>query len=95
MLETMQENDLFDMFPAVFSNVVHILGVILATFCSAERSFTELVKVTSAAPWGNNVLVNIALINIERAYANSVVNSDMDRIIDIFDLQNGKDSYFF
>ena len=25
---------------------------------------------------------NIALINIERAYVNSVVNNDMDRIID-------------
>ena len=31
---------------------------------------------------------------IERAYANSVVNNDMDRIIDIFGSQNGKDSYF-
>ena len=31
---------------------------------------------------------------IERAYANSVVNNDMDRIIDIFGSQNGKDGYF-
>ena len=30
---------------------------------------------------------NIALINNERAYANYVVNNDMDR--------NGRDSYFF
>ena len=28
------------------------------------------------------------------AYANSVVNNDMDRIIAIFDSQDGKDSYF-
>ena len=41
MLETMHENDVFDMFP-VFSNVVHILGVIPATLCSAKRSFTTL-----------------------------------------------------
>ena len=34
----------------------------------------------------------IALINIERAYANSVVNNDMDRIIDIFGRRNGRDS---
>ena len=47
MLETMHENDLFDMSP-VFSNVVHIFGVVPATCCSAERSFT------SAALWGNN-----------------------------------------
>ena len=39
MLEKMNENDLFDMFP-VFSNVVHILGVTPATLCSAERSFS-------------------------------------------------------
>ena len=38
---------------------------------------------------------NIALINIERAYANSVVNNDMDRIINIFGRRNGRDSYFF
>ena len=36
---------------------------------------------------------NFALINIERAYANSVVNNDMDLIIDIFGRQNGNDSY--
>ena len=34
MLESTHENDLLNMF-SVFSNVVHILGVILATFCSA------------------------------------------------------------
>ena len=41
MLETMHENDLFDIFP-VFSNVVHILGVLPATLCSAERSVSAL-----------------------------------------------------
>ena len=35
ILETMHENDQFDML-RVFSNVLHILGVIPATFCSAE-----------------------------------------------------------
>ena len=38
MLETMHENDLFNMFPE-FSNAVHIFAVIPATLCSAERSF--------------------------------------------------------
>ena len=36
MLETMHKNNLFDMF-LVFSYVVHILGVIPATFCSTEQ----------------------------------------------------------
>ena len=37
---------------------------------------------------GNNVSVTSHLLT------NSVVNNDMDRIIDIFGSQNGKDSYF-
>ena len=32
---------------------------------------------------------------LERANANSVVNNDIDRIIDIFGGRNGRDSYFF
>ena len=40
MLETLQENDLFDIFPE-FSKVVHIIEVISVTSrCSAERSFS-------------------------------------------------------
>ena len=41
---------------------------------------------------GQQRVSNIALIDIERTYANSVV---MDRIIDIFGRQNGKEGYFF
>ena len=41
MLQTMHENDLFDMFPE-FSKVVHILAVIPVTSCSEERSFSVL-----------------------------------------------------
>ena len=41
MLETIHENDLFDIFPE-FSRVVHILAVIPATSCSAERLFSAL-----------------------------------------------------
>ena len=93
MLETMHENDLFDML-AVFPNAVHILGVIPVTLCSAERSFSVLhrLKTYLRSTMGNNV--SVTLNNIERAYANSVVNNDMDRIIAIFGSQNGKDSYF-
>ena len=96
MLETMHENDLFDMLPE-FSNVVHILAVIPATSCSAERSFSTFrrLKTYLRSTMGQQRVSNIALINIERAYANSVVNNDMDRIIDIFGRRNGRDSYFF
>ena len=97
MLETMHENDLFDIFPE-FSKVVHIRAVIPATFCSAERSFSALRRLETylrSTTWGQKRVSNIALINIKWAYANSVVNNDMDRIIDIFSRQNGRDSYLF
>ena len=40
-------------------------------------------------------LSNLVLINTEREYANSVVNNDIDRTIDIRGRRNGRDSYFF
>jgi len=74
MLEKMYENDLFDMFPE-FSNVVHILAVIPATSCSAERSFSALrrFKTYLRSTMGQKRVSNMALINIEKAYANPVV----------------------
>ena len=84
ILETVYEDVLFDMFPE-FSNVAHILAAILATSCSAERSFSALrrLKTYLRSTMGQQRVSNITLIN-------SVVNNDMDRIIDIF-----RDSYFF
>ena len=96
ILKTMHENDLFDIFPE-FSKVVHILAVITATSRSAERSFSALrrLKTYLRSTMGQKRVSNIALINIERAYANFVVSNDMDRIIDIFGRRNGRDRYFF
>ena len=68
MLETVHENDQFDMFP-VFSNVVHMLGVIPANLCSAQRSFSALhrLKTYLSSTMGNNVSVtSYSFINIER-----------------------------
>ena len=50
MLETMHENDLFDMFSEI-SYLVHLPAVIPATSRSAQRSFSALrrLKLTSAA----------------------------------------------
>ena len=66
MLETMHENDLFDMFP-VFSNVVHILGVIPATLRSAERLFNALrrLKTYLCSTMGNNVSVTSHLLTLK------------------------------
>ena len=93
ILQTIDENDLFDMLPE-FSNVVHILAVIPATSCSAERSFSTLrrLKTYLRSTMGQQRVSNIALINIERA---SLIFQDMDRIIDIFGRRKGRDIYFF
>ena len=65
-LETMHENDLFDMLP-VFSNAVHILGVIPFTLCSAERSFSVLhrLKTYLRSTMGNNVSVTSHLLTLK------------------------------
>ena len=64
---------------------------------SAERSFSGLrrLKTYLSSTIGQQRVSNIALINIKREYANSIVNNDVDRTIDIFGRRNGRDSYLF
>jgi len=38
---------------------------------------------------------NIALIHIERAHANFVLENEMERKLDIFGSRTGRDSYFY
>ena len=54
-----------------------------------------LAQVENLPPLGQQRVSNIASINTEREYANSVVNNDIDRTIDVFGRRNGRDSYFF
>ena len=57
MLGTMRENDLFDMFP-VFSNVIHIFGMIPATLhCVLQNDHSARCA---------ERVSNFAFINIER-----------------------------
>ena len=49
-------------------------------FTVGDETMTNMVKCSEID----------ALVNIERAYANSVVNNDMDCIINIFDRRNGR-----
>ena len=44
---------------------------------------------------GQQRVSNIALINMEREYANSVVNSDIDHTIDIFGCRNAETAISF
>ena len=54
-----------------FCNVVHILEVITATKCSAERSFNALrrLKTDQRSTMGQQCVSNIEPINIKSAYA--------------------------
>ena len=68
LLESMHEDDLFDIFPEFSSKVVYILAVIPATSCSAERSFSalgRLTKLTSAALWGSHVSATLHLLTLK------------------------------
>ena len=67
------------------------------TSCSAERSFSALrrIKTFLRSTMGQDRLSSIAVINIERKYANKTMQNDMQRIIDIFGCRSNRSSYFF
>ena len=43
---------------------------------------------------GGKRFCSIALIDIERGYANRVINEDMEKMIDIFGKRKGRNTYF-
>ena len=79
------------------SKAIKILAVIPATSCSAERSFSSLrrLKTYLRNSMGQERLSNLALLHIERDYANKVMNEDMDKMIDAFGASNGRHKFFF
>ena len=89
ILETVYENDLFDMFPE-FSNVAHILAVHYLLHRVLQNDHSERcadqLKTYLRSTMGQQRVSNITLIN-------SVVNNDMDRIIDIFGRRNGRQPF--
>ena len=79
------------------SKAINILAVIPATSCSAERSFSSLrrLKTYLRNTMGQERLSNLALIHIERDYANKVINEDMNKMIDTFGQGSGRNKFFF
>ena len=80
-----------------FYKTVTILAVIPATSCSAERSFSSLrrVKTYLRSTMSQPRLSSLAILNIEREYANRVIENDIAKIIDLFGRAKGRDKYFF
>ena len=96
MVRRMFENGVHEVLPLVYK-VFSIPATIPATSCSAERSFSALrrLKTYLRSTMGQKRLNSIALINVERAYANSALKNDMEKIIDIFGQRRNRQSYFF
>ena len=79
-----------------FVKVAAILAVIPATLRSAKRSFSGLrqLKTYLRSTIGKKRLCSIALINIERGYANRVIHQDMEKMIVFFGKRKGRNTYF-
>ena len=73
--------------------MVHILAVKPARSCTAERSFSALrrLKLTSTAPWSNNVSVTSHLLTLKEHMP--TLQSAMTYIIPLVKI--GKDRYVF
>ena len=96
IVNRMYQNGVHEILPVAYE-VFSILATIPATSCSAERSFSTLrcLKTYLRSTMGHERLNSIALINIERAYANKTLINDMERIIDTFGQRHNRSSYFF
>ena len=96
IVKFMFQNGLHEVLP-VFYKVCSILTTIPATSCSAERSFSDLrrIKTYLRSTMGQDRLSSLALICIERAYANRTLENDMEIIIDIFGKRKNRNSNFF
>ena len=96
VLSNLHDHHLIDFVPE-FAQVVKILCAIPATSCSAERSFSALrrIKTYLRSTMGQDRLNHLALINIERSYANAVIETDISRIIDAFASRKNRRCQFF
>lgn len=96
LAEYFYQNDLHSLLP-ILTQVVLILACIPATSCSAERSFSALRRLKSYLrnTMKQDRLNSLALINIERAITNRVMQQKMDEIIDTFGRRRGREQYFF
>ena len=96
MYESFYQEDLLQMIPEL-EKILKIFAVIPATTCTAERSFSGLrrMKTYLRSTMGQEKLQSLALLNIERIYANKVLENDIDNVIDTFARRNKREQYFF
>jgi len=94
--EALHQADLIQMLPELHK-IMKIFAIIPATTCTAERSFSGLrrMKTYLRNTMGQDRLNSVALINIERCYANKVIENDIDSVIDTFAKRKHRHRYFF
>lgn len=96
VLGCMHENGLNDFLPH-FAKAVKVLSIIPATSCTSERSFSALrrLKTYLRSTMEQSRLNSLAVICIERVYANLVLKNDIDKIINVLASRKGRASAFF
>ena len=69
-----------------FPDLAKTLGAIPATSCSAERSFSALrrIKTYLGTAMGQQRLLDIAILNIEREITNIIMKNNITNIINDF-----------
>ena len=64
-LETMHENDLYDMFPELLPWYISLSDTCYTVFCGKIIQYVvQIENLQSAAPWGNNVSVTSYLLTL-------------------------------
>ena len=93
MVKTMHQNGPHDMLTVLYK-VASILAPIPTTSSSAESAFRR-IKTFLRSTMGQDRLSSIAVVDIERKYANKTMQNEMQRIIDIFVSRSNRSLYFF
>ena len=95
LVDVLFKHELITFLPQL-SLIATIFTSIPATSSTAERSFSTLRRVKSylRSTMGQTRVSSLAIINIERSYANRLLQESMDRIIDIFGKRNNRDPLF-
>ena len=85
LIEWIENDGIADLLPS-YSKLAFILGTIPATSCSPERSFSALrrIKTYLRSTMGQERLLDISILNIERETTNFVLKNSMEKMIDTF-----------
>ena len=96
LYEELGSSGVLEMMPEL-QKVLQIFASIPATSCSSERSFSALrrIKTYLRNRIGQERLSSIAVLNIERSYANIVLKEDLEEVIDTFARRSISRTKFF